>query len=143
MLCVHTSHMLMNNSSVTDNWISANLYSTRPKYQALNMWSWAKTIVFHVWYIYSLLIKKDICENISIKLPYVYVCFLSRDLLNFAVRVSSFYSCFSYVSNFMYMILLVSTGWRGLESLKSSSLLIVVSPDGSPCSMILKRSKCW
>ena len=46
-------------------------------------------------YIYSLLIEKDICDcqNVSVKLPCVYVCLSSGDLFIFSVRVSS---CFSY-----------------------------------------------
>ena len=49
-------------------------------------------------YIYSLLIEKDIydCWNVLVKLPCVYVCFSSRDLFIFLVRVSSFFSYFLY-----------------------------------------------
>ena len=47
-------------------------------------------------YIYSLLIEKDICDrqNVSIKLPCVYVCLSSRDLFIFSVRVSSLFFLF-------------------------------------------------
>ena len=45
-------------------------------------------------YIYSLLIKKDICVhwNVSVKVLFVYVCLSSGDLLIFSVRVSSLFS---------------------------------------------------
>jgi len=45
-------------------------------------------------YIYSLLIEKDICDcqNVSVKLSCVYMCFLFEDLLNCSVRVSCFFS---------------------------------------------------
>ena len=47
-------------------------------------------------YIYSLLIKKCICDrrNVSAKLPCVNVCLSSGDLFIFSVRVSSFFSYF-------------------------------------------------
>ena len=47
-------------------------------------------------YIYSLLIEKNICDhqNVSIKLPCVFVCLLSGDLFIFLVRVSSFFPYF-------------------------------------------------
>jgi hypothetical protein len=57
--------------------------------------SWRR--LYHVFtYIYSLLIEKDICDrrNVLVKLPCVCVCLLSRDLLIFSLRVSSFFSYF-------------------------------------------------
>jgi hypothetical protein len=53
--------------------------------------------LYHVFtYIYSLLIKKDICDcwNISIKLQCVCMCLSSRNLFILSVRVSSFFSYF-------------------------------------------------
>jgi hypothetical protein len=57
-------------------------------------------------YIYSLLIKKDICDrrNVSINLLYVCVCLLFRDLFIFSVRVYSFFSyflCYPYFGTFL------------------------------------------
>ena len=54
--------------------------------------------------IYSLLIKKDVCDrqNISIKLPCVCVCvpFVRRSL-HFLVKVSPFFSYFLFLSIFI------------------------------------------
>ena len=52
-----------------------------------------------VLYIYSLLFDKDICDcqNISVKLPCIYVCLSSGDLFIFLVRVSSFFSYFCII----------------------------------------------
>ena len=47
-------------------------------------------------HIYSLLIKKDICDHqtVSVKLLCVYVFLSSTDLFIFLVRISSFFSYF-------------------------------------------------
>ena len=47
-------------------------------------------------YIYSLLIKKNICNrrNISVKPPCVCVCLSSGDIFIFALRISCFFSYF-------------------------------------------------
>ena len=60
-------------------------------------------------YIYSLLIEKDIydCQNVSVKLPYVYVCLSSRDLFIFLVRVSAFFSYFCVIKAFLRINLLL------------------------------------
>ena len=53
--------------------------------------------LYHVFtYIYSLLIKKYICDcrNVSIKLLCVCVCLLPRDVVIFSIGVSSFFSYF-------------------------------------------------
>jgi hypothetical protein len=62
--------------------------------------SWSeesKCVWNHVFlYIYSLLIDKDVsyCQNVSVKLPCVYLCLSPRDLFIFPVRVSSFFPTF-------------------------------------------------
>ena len=71
----------------------------------------SKTLMWHhvyrvFTYIYSLLIEKDTCDhqNISFKLPCVYVCLLSRDLFILLVKVPSFFSyflCYPYFGTFL------------------------------------------
>ena len=52
-------------------------------------------------YSYSLLIEENICDcrNVSVRLPCVYLCISSGDLLIFSARVSSFYSYFCVIHN--------------------------------------------
>ena len=61
-------------------------------------------------YSYSLLIKKDICDhqNISIKLPCVYVPFIRRSL--FSVRVSPFFSLFWRIK---WNLMRFRVDWKG------------------------------
>ena len=76
-------------------------------------WHFSKTLMWHhlyrvFTYIYSLLIKKEICDrqNLSVKLPCVCVCLLFGDLLIFSVWVFSLFSyflCYSYFGTFFSM----------------------------------------
>ena len=63
--------------------------------------------LYHVFpYIYSLQIKKDICDrrNISIKLLCVCVCLWSGELFIFSIRVSSLVSYFFVLSILRYFL---------------------------------------
>ena len=76
--------------------------------------------LYHVFtYIYSLLIRKDICDhqNVSVKLPCVYVGLSSEDLFIFLVKVSSSFpyccvirtSIISFPCNHSNLFLFMST----------------------------------
>ena len=81
-----------------------------------------KSLQFHLYCvftcIYSLLIEKDICDcqNISIKLPCVYLCLSSGELFIFSVR-------FPLYSYFCVIILFAVHQW-GLPSFYSYFLAI-------------------
>ena len=61
-------------------------------------------------YIYSLPIKKDICDhwNVSVMLPYVYVCLSSGDVFIFSVSFLFLFLflCYSYLGSFLSMWML-------------------------------------
>ena len=100
-----------------------NWYALTIKDVFLNQKMWCHLYCISI-YIYSLLIKKDIsdCQNISVKLPCVYVCLSSGDLFIFSVRVSSFFLYFyvTYAHTILKEKFWSRSGIKSLHHLDSS-----------------------